>query len=400
MIESWLPFLQNFSKIHCGFSGGLDSSVLLHSLAACKDKLPPLQAIHINHGISPHAAAWEAQCAQFCENLALPLSSHSVTIDKKGNIEEKARNARYQVFKSCLQPGEALLLAHHADDQAETLLLQLFRGAGINGLAVMPESMPLASGTLIRPLLAFSRKALENYAQIAGFVWVEDESNTDEKYSRNYLRNSIIPALETKWPGLVANINRTAKHARDALENLEALAATDLEKASTRKDTLSIKVLETLPRARIMNCLRFWLKKNHLRSPSTQMLARIQEEFFHTRQDARPEIPLEHLTLRRYQNTLYLTENAFPQLPEKTPWSEAAKLSSLLGYPIESLAANIAIPEGSQAEIRFRQGGEILFWQGQHKALKKLLQEWKIPPWLRDRIPLLYINNQLTAVLR
>lgn len=402
MIESWLPVLQSFSKLWTGFSGGLDSTVLLDNLARHRALLPPIHAIHINHGISPHAAAWQAQSAEFCDRIAIPFFSHRVNFDKGGNIEEAARTARYEIFRATIQPGEALLLAHHADDQAETLLLQLFRGTGINGLAAMPEIMDFAPGRLLRPLLGIRRKTLENYAVARELTWVEDESNLDEKFSRNYLRHAVIPMLEQKWPGLVGNINRTARHCQEALANLETLAALDLAAASEYPDRLSLERLENFSRARIMNCLRFWLKKNHFRLPSTAAMEAMHKAFFSSRTDAEPDILLEDRRLRRYQNTLYLTEKHFPPLPEKTPWAEVAKLSQLLGYDLFARAQelNLTIPENAQAEIRFRKGGEVIFQQGQHKDLKKLLQAWKIPPWLRNRIPLLYVDNCLMAVLR
>jgi tRNA(Ile)-lysidine synthase len=404
VIDPWLLTLQSFSKIWIGFSGGLDSTVLLHSLAALQSILPPIQVIHINHGLSLQASAWQFHCEEICEKLALPCYHQSVEFNRHKNIEEGARNARYHVFESYIQAGEVLLLAHHADDQAETLLLQLCRGTGINGLAAMQEIMTFASGTLIRPLLGCTRKELEVYADVKNLIWIDDESNSDEKYSRNFLRRQIIPALTQKWPTVVNNINRTAQHCQDARVNLETLASLDLAKASDTIDILCTSVLAEFSKERVINCLRFWLKKNHLRSPTRIMTERIYNEFFQSRWDAEPEIVLEHLTLRRYQRCLYLVVNNLPVLPESTPLSKSSystELSKLLGYDIDTLIENtgLATSKLDALEVRFRKGGEVFFWHGQHKDLKKLFQLWKIPPWLRDRTPLLYLDNKLVAVL-
>lgn len=404
MIESWLATLQSFSKIWIGFSGGLDSAVLLDNLAAYQSSLPPIHAIHIHHGISVNADLWQSACASFCERLAIPFFCQKVDFDRSANVEEGARSARYEVFASQLQAGEALLLAHHADDQAETLLLQLFRGAGITGLAAMPEITAFAAGTLVRPLLNYSRKDLEKYAESKALTWVEDESNMDERYSRNYLRHALFPIIEQKWPAVVHNLNRSAKHCQDALSNLEALASLDLAVAADGNKVLSMDSMRRLPKPRLINLLRYWFKKNQIVAPSTLMMRRIYEEFFESKIDANPQIAFERLCLRRYQEKLYLTEKDVPNLPQSTSLSDAkelSKLNSLLGYNVQALIEKSGFPllADRKTEIRFRQGGEILFWHGQHKDLKKLLQEWKILPWMRNRMPLLYVDGVLVAVL-
>ncbi|HHT0593799.1 TPA: tRNA lysidine(34) synthetase TilS [Legionella anisa] len=450
----WFSCLSHFNKLIVGYSGGLDSTVLLHVLASQPTLLVKLVAVHVNHGISANALRWQLHCQQFCQNLGIPLVTQSVQFDRSANIEEGARIARYAVFSSLLTEQDCFISGHHLNDQAETVLLQLFRGSGVDGLAAMPDFGQLEPGKIARPFLTHSREQLEHYATLHQLNWIEDESNQDTSYSRNYLRQYIMPLLKKKWPGVVGNIARTALHCQQAKRNLDMLAAQDmileenLEKLTS--NSLLITSLKTLGRDRIANVLRSWLKNNQIQLPSTVTFWRLIDEVIFASQDATPEVSWGEVTVRRYQKHLYLDKKNANNLPCIKPLSKlAAKRempedrecrarvhteshedSSTLSTQVSSsivfgqrsiewsafpsplvmpdehinLVAKktnqgLVIPDDAKIFVRFRQGGEEFSWHGQTKRLKKLFQEWEVPPWLRERIPLIYFNDQLAAVV-
>lgn len=397
-----LECLQHFSALKVGFSGGLDSTVLLHALLQHQSELPIIKALHINHGLSKNALQWQLHCEAWCALHQVEFSAQSVSLERNSNIEEAARNARYRAFSSHLLENEAIVLAHHQDDQAETLLLQLLRGTGVDGLAGMSFTTPLGNNTIVRPLLMYSRKQLEEYALAHALSWIHDESNEDISYSRNYLRHNIFPLLQKKWPRAVENCARTAMHCQEAQSNLEALAQSDLRLNEASKSILSLKILQELPYQRAVNCLRFWFKKNQVRSPTTKIVETIFNEVLFAKPDANPLVQWGGVSLRRYQDSLYLIKGQDETLPETTKWHNFPAPFVLNGFGEISLTeveSKLVVPEGSLVEVRFREGGEVFYWHNQHKELKKLFQEWDIPPWFRNRIPLLYVNNQLVAVL-
>jgi tRNA(Ile)-lysidine synthase len=385
-----------------GFSGGLDSTVLLHALLQHQSDLPTIKAIHINHGLSVNASAWEAHCAEFCKSYGAIFSAQAVSFNHHANVEEEAREARYQAFSSMLDTSDALLLAHHQDDQAETLLLQLMRGAGVDGLAGMSLISAFGKNTIVRPLLTHSRKQLEEYAKEHALSWIIDESNEDVSYSRNYLRHNIFPLLQKKWPKAVENCARTAMHCGQAQSNLEALAESDLRLHEASKPILSLKPFQELPYSRAVNCLRFWFKKNQVRPPSTKILETIFKEVLFAKSDACPLVQWGGVSLRRYQDNIYILKAHDEALPLTTQWQDFPTPFVLEGFGeirLTEIESKLVVPKGSLVEVRFRQGSEVFYWHNQHKDLKKLFQQWHIPPWLRNRIPLLYVNNQLAAVL-
>ena len=196
LADDWQQSLANYNTLFVGFSGGLDSTVLMHCMASHPALVAKLRAVHVHHGLSVNATAWQAHCQQFCDALGIQLMVLKVTCNNRANIEESAREARYAAFSSLLSDNDCLLLAHHCDDQAETLLLQLLRGAGIDGLAAMPSVNNLSKGQLVRPFLQHSRQRLEAYAHQHRLAWINDESNQNSDFSRNYLRNEIMPLLQ------------------------------------------------------------------------------------------------------------------------------------------------------------------------------------------------------------
>ena len=403
LTDAWRATLSHHDQLMVGFSGGLDSTVLLHVLANERAFIGQLRAVHVHHGLSLNADAWLRHCQQVCETLSIPLMTQKVQCDARSNIEEGARTARYQVFSNLMNDNDGLLLAHHADDQAETLLLQLFRGAGIDGMAAMTAFKPLKKGMLIRPFLEHSREMLEKYAQYHQLSWIEDESNQNRMFSRNYLRHQILPLLQDKWPNIVGNLARSARHCQQAKINLDNLAEIDVSGLKKEPGKLSLASISGLSLTRLANVLRVWLRYNNVRRPPLSVLNRLINEVILARGDATPIVGWDGVRVQRFQHDLYLLKNKIikPQLVS-LEWSEFPTPLVLKGVGILSAAeasSGLLVRPNCRITVGYRQGGELFYWHGQTKQLKKLWQEWKVPPWERDSIPLLYIDGALAAVV-
>ncbi|HBI21942.1 MAG TPA: tRNA lysidine(34) synthetase TilS [Legionella sp.] len=406
LASDWLQRLAGYRTLWVGLSGGLDSVVLLHQLAHQPDLTGRVRAVHIHHGLSLYADAWLHHCQSLCIALGVPLMVRHVEFDRRANIEANARHARFDAFAALMTGGDGLLLAHHADDQAETVLLQLFRGAGVDGMAAMPAVKPFGGGDVVRPFLMHTRHTLEAYARRHQLTWVEDDSNQDIAFSRNYLRHQIMPLLQEKWPGVVANLVRTAQHCQQAKDNLAVLASLDCarngEQQALSADTLPLALIQPLDPARAANVLRSWLMNNSVRMPSTQTFNRLMTEVVLARNDARACVEWDRMAVRRYQQMLYLVRGASRGLANEV-WSSFPECIDV-GTRGDSLCASIAVaglyvPNGSQVEVRFRQGGELFSWRGQTKSLKQLFQQWCVPPWQRCDVPLIYIDGHLAQVV-
>jgi len=392
------------------FSGGVDSHVLLQLLAEARRQLPgPLAAVHVNHQIQQQSGDWEIHCRSACDELQVPF--HLLRVQGRARAGESpeaaARTARYRALAEWLPTHAVLTTAQHLDDQAETLLLQLLRGAGPRGLAAMPENSALGRGRLLRPLLETSRKAIVSYAREHRLRWIEDPSNTDTRYDRNLLRQRIIPELQQHWPGLSKVLARAASHQADQLELAQALAVLDYP-ACCRSDSsrLSVSALHCLSPARQRNLLRYWLERAGLPLPSRVLLERIRAEMLAGRQDASPLVHWPGAEVRRFRDGLY----CMTPLPSHDPtrryrWDFRAPLS--LDHAGGTLSATAVTGGGLRIDdrdgtmdIRFRRGGETLQPAGRRHRhrLKKLFQEWGVPDWERDRVPLVYSNGALIAV--
>ncbi len=410
-LYQYLETLEIPSRLLIAFSGGMDSHVLLHALASLRSEHPELvlRAVHIDHGLHADATQWSQHCQTVCQNLnieCLVLRLDGTQDWRQRSLEEVAREQRYQLLSGVLQEDECLLTAHTLDDQAETVLLQMLRGAGVQGLAAMPIVKVFAKGFLARPLLDVSRKSIQDYAVNFNLQWIEDTSNTSMRFDRNYLRHQVLPLLNSRWPAVKPVLARVADHCAEASELLEQLADQDLQLAAgSVPDTLSISVLKTLSWNRQKNLLRFWLRKLELRVPTALKLQQLLQDFLSAAADANPQMQWPGVDIRRFADDLY----AFTPLP-------AHNSQQILSWDLQQplpLPARIgvlmpeAIPEALQLSptaaitVRFRQGGERLYLSGRQgsRSLKKLMQEWRIPPWLRDRIPLLYQDECLVAVL-
>lgn len=386
------------------YSGGLDSHVLLYALAGLRTHFAAeLRAIHIHHGLHSRADFWAQHCQQTCEQLEIPYQIKYVTLPKNtgASIEALARDARYQAIEHSMQAGDICLTAHHADDQAETVLLQLFRGAGVAGLAAMPRSAPLGKGWQVRPLLRYTRAQLKTYAQQQQLEWIEDDSNADLRFDRNFLRHQALPILHQRWRSLSTTLLRVAQHQAEADGLLQEIGIVDLAHCfGNSTQQLQLAVLQTLSPARQRNVLRLWLKQQGLSLPTTAQLARLQNDVVHAIPDRQPVLRWEGGEIRRYQEQLYV----MPPLPIVPTGEIRWQFPEPLELPLGRLRATptqcrgLRLATGSELIIRFRQGGEILKARGQHHSVKKLLQVAPIPTWLRNYLPFIYQQQQLIVL--
>lgn len=389
-----------------GLSGGLDSVVLLTALARMRERLPfELRAVHVDHGIHPKSADWQRQCEALCRGLGVLLDSRSVKVSPAvgESLEALARDARYGVFEELLGQGGLLLLAHHEDDQAETFLLQALRGAGVRGLASMPPVTAFAGGTLARPMLGFSRAELRAWAEAEQLHWIEDPSNVDTGFDRNYLRHEVMPLLKRRWPGAAATLSRGARLAAEADAILQGLAAEDYTRAGAGL-TLPLELLAGLPEARQRNLLRYWLHRRSLPLPPAHKLDELLRQLG-AAEDRNPCVDWDGAEVRRYRQHLY-AQPPFPPTPEGFRLSPGEEHS--LGAGLGALRLVPALGEGIRAAlcgpgglaVGFRSGGEDCRPAGRahHRPLKKWLQDLHVVPWLRDRLPLIHANGELLAV--
>ncbi|PWB34592.1 tRNA lysidine(34) synthetase TilS [Pseudomonas sp. SDI] len=385
-------------------SGGLDSTVLLHQLAELsrQHSLPPLRALHVHHGLQAAADAWPAHCQHLCAQLGIPLQVIAVQVADSASLEQAARDARYAAFGAALGPGEVLLTGQHREDQAETLLLRLLRGAGLRGLTAMPESRPLGPGVLLRPLLDTPRNDLQAYAQVHGLDWIEDPSNRDTQFSRNYLRHQVLPALLQRWPQAARSLARSAAHLGEAQALLDELAAQDLALAQPldqwpwlQLPSLQLAALRQLSPARQRNALQYWLAAR-TRLPDTRHWSG-WDDLRDAAGDGRPVWRLTDGELHRCGERVYWLSGAWLQTPPAVqPWLAPAQALALSGNGRVELSGTL--PQGP-LQIRYRRGGEILDLPGRgRRDLKRLLNEQQLPLFARARLPLLFQGDRLLAV--
>lgn len=392
-------------QILVAFSGGLDSTVLLHQLVLWRTQHPDvtLRAIHIHHGLSPHADAWVTHCESVCAQWQVPLVVERVQLQDDGlGIEAQARRARYQAFAGALLPGEVLVTAQHLDDQCETFLLALKRGSGPAGLSAMGESSPFARTRLIRPLLTQTRDALERWAHTYALSWIEDESNQDDAYDRNFLRLRILPLLQQRWPHFAEATARSAALCAEQESLLDELLASDLANVVTAQGTLMIEPLMTMSGVRRSALLRRWLAGLNAPMPSRDGLERIWQEVALAREDASPCLHLGEYDVRRYQSQLWWVKSLSGQSETVLPWlswQTSLALPAGLGTVQLVPGGELRLPRADESiSIRFKAPG-LLHIVGRNggRKLKKIWQEQGVPPWRRDTTPLLFYGETLIA---
>jgi len=405
---SLLSRLPDASHYCIAYSGGLDSHVLLHALTAgAGDHGARITAVHVDHGLQQQSGDWAVHCRDVCTELGVPFEVlHIDARSRPGESPEAAaRRARYQALADWLPKDAVLLTAQHLDDQAETLLLQLFRGAGPRGLAAMPVEAPLGAGRLVRPLLERSRSEILEYASRHRLRWVEDPSNSDTRYDRNLLRRQLLPSIRQRWRGVDKVLARAAALQADQAELATALAGIDLAGCSVVRQPAQLdgKALRRLVRSRQRNLLRHWIDANHLPLPAQVIIDRIIDTVLSARPDASPIVHWPGAEVRRYRQRLYIMSPRPAVDPrQRFTWNlhQPLPLAGGLLSAAPTTGGGVRVPQNTPLQVGFRQGGEVLQPTGRagHHALKKLFQEWQVPEWERARVPLLFSDSALIAV--
>jgi tRNA(Ile)-lysidine synthase len=402
--------LPSSRRLLVAYSGGMDSHVLLHAIMQNRNELAAeIEAVHVNHGLQKDAHAWAERCSAYCKTHEIPITILEVdaTHAKGESPEAAARDSRYIAIRNMMQEGDILLTAHHSEDQAETVLLQLLRGSGPSGLSAMPMINGFGPGFHVRPLLEHSRSDLAEYAKQNHLEWLEDFSNRDISFDRNYLRHEVIPLLRQRWPALEKTLSRSASHCAEAQLLIEQAARVDLQEMQLDQNgSMSITALADLPPPRARAVIRTWISDAGLTLPDTARLDRVLREMLTAREDRNPMVGWPGVELRRYRERLYLmptTQELDQTLELEWDGGSALVLPSGLGIlHAESAEQGISSHawERGNITISFRAGGERCRPLGRDnsRSLKNLFQEHGIPPWQRGRIPLVKIDGVLVAV--
>lgn len=397
------------SSFLVAYSGGVDSSVLLHALYTVKKQNTTnfaIKAIHIHHGLSAHADQWVTHCQQQCQSWQIPLSVHYVTLDiQLGNIENQARNARYDVIKKHLQPNDILCTAQHLDDQCETFFLALKRGSGPTGLSSMAQKTDFYDNMLIRPLLNISRADIEQYAQYYQLNWVEDESNQDDHYDRNFLRLKVLPMINARWPHFSQMVARSAELCQQQQQLIDDLLSDEFRMMLDKQGAIDVVSLSNCQDYKRNALLRMWFKQHHCMMPSRQQLTIIWQTVACAQDDANPKFSFNDKQIRRYKDKLYLLPHYAQTQSMILAWDiqDPLILPDHIGTLKTEYNSSGLIRRPTSTEvvtIRFYAQGMIkIVGRSGSRTIKKIWQEKHIPSWMRTRIPLIYYDDQLiTAV--
>ena len=387
------------------FSGGVDSTVLLEAARRLVGErgLPAVRALHVNHRLEPEAASWTEHCRRWCETRAVTF--HALTVDARPgpgqSPEEAAREARYAALGAALGPGESLCVAHHADDQAETVLLNLLRGCGVRGTGAMAPVRGLASGRLLRPLLNVRRTDIEACARHWALEWLEDPANQRQHHPRNRLRHQLMPLIEEMSPGAVRNLVRGAGLHREAAQMLDDLAGRDLSKCRDGPG-LSRRALAALPAGRRRAVLRRWVAGAGVRPLPRARLEELDRQLMQAARDRAPRLDLGAVELRVHADRvlLFASSNTLDSGVGAWPWRPGQVLELPGGQLSAQPAAGTGLSHGEGLEVRLRTGGERCRPAGRRhsQTLKRLLQAHAVPPWARGHLPLVYRDGALVAV--
>jgi tRNA(Ile)-lysidine synthase len=392
-------------RLTVGLSGGVDSIVLLDILRRLRARLRvKLSALHVNHRLSRNAVHWAAFCRRASRAHGVPCRVVEVSVRRSNSIEGAARAARYAVFAR--EPCDYLLLAQHQDDQVETVLLQLLRGTGVRGLAGMPLMRKDEGARILRPLLDVTRTEILDYAKARGLKWIEDESNRDTQFTRNFLRHEVLPAIARRFPAYRAAVARAAGHLGDAAGLLDDLAAAD-GADYLEHGTLAVAGLARLPQPRARNLLRHFLAGHGVLMPDAKHLDEALRQARSAKEDARLVLDLGEYELRRFEGRLHVVaKGAAPRDGYARRWrgERTLALPALGGVltmaPAQGRGINLERLVAGPVSIRVRRGGERLQPDCRRpcRTLKNLLQEARIPPWERERLPLVYSGGTLVWI--
>lgn len=409
LAEYLLRQLGDRRRVCVAFSGGLDSTVLLHALVQLRATVLPelrLRAMHVNHGLSAFAPAWTASCEAHCRAWQVEFVPLSVTVDaREGGIEAAARSARYSALTAHLLLGETLLTAQHLNDQCETFLLALKRGSGPAGLSSMSVNAEIGGFPVLRPLLNVERQRLEDYAREQRLTWIEDDSNRNVRFDRNFLRLEVLPLLYQRWPHFASAAARSASLCAEQESLLDELLHEALVNLTDASGSLSISGLIDLSPARRFALIRRWLSSRGAKMPSREQLQKLWDEVALSREDAEPQLRLGANSVRRYRQRLYWLAPMRSLKEIVVAWSGERPLGlpDSLGNLVFGEAAKSALtlrkPRADESlSVRFHASGEVhRVGRDRSRSIKKLWQELNVPPWQRERTPLIYYNEQLMA---
>lgn len=384
-------------RIVVAFSGGMDSTVLLHAVAEFIDDRSRVHALHVNHGLNPRSDAWQRHCQTACRDLGVGYDFSRVSVGSDGGTEAAARTARYAAFGDFLVAGDALWLAHHRDDQAETLLWKLMRGGGVAALAGMPESRRLGAAYLRRPFLDIPRIEIATWANARDLEWIDDDSNVDARFDRNFIRHEVLPVLQVKWPDAADRLRHAARRFADEAVLVRAALDRRLEEIDATGTRIPARVAAD-PQA--LPLLRRWLESNGVGG----VRQRVVMEIVRQADGALDRMPLVRVSavhsVRRFAQHLHLVTD--PQISfEDANWNLADTLLTAAGRLVAQRGTGWGLRgDIAHVQVRARCGGERLRppRRGGSRSVKQLLRDAHIPPWLRDAYPLIYIDGALAAV--
>ncbi|GEA59525.1 tRNA lysidine(34) synthetase TilS [Vibrio comitans] len=399
------------NRLVLALSGGLDSRVMLECLSHYQLQNPTLEvrAVHVHHGLSRNADHWMEQCRLWCEEARVSFYAEFASLDihSKQSLEAQAREARYALLSKHLNKNDLLLTAQHADDQLETMLLALKRGSGPRGLAAMGIKSTFGEAMLVRPFLSLKREALEAFAKQQALEWVEDESNQDTQFDRNFLRHQVIPALSKRWPEIQASALRSAQLCFEQEQLLDELLDQQYQSVLNADNSLHADALGELSEAIRNRLLRRWFAENSFPMPGKKALGLIYHEVIKASQDANPKLIIGKVSVRRFQKNLFLVEQS-----KETPYWQSAiaidtatELPNDLGFVEISSQSDIGLPvrapkPDEKVWVQFNPGGLTAHpdERSGSRKLKKLFQEYQIPPWKRSQTPILMYNEEVVAV--
>ena len=396
---------KSYDEFLIAYSGGCDSTALLYfaKQVAKKNKIN-IRAIHVNHNLNKESKKWENHCKEFCKEINVELYIENINIILKpgDSIEEKAREERYSSIYSQMGKKTLMMTAHHGDDQAETFLYQLFRGSGAKGLSSMPRIKKIKKGFHLRPFLAFNKKTLEDFLESKTLSYIEDQSNNNTDFSRNFIRKEILPDIKKKWPSCASTISRSAKNISESYKLNEDLAMIDIQKFLVKNICkLSISV-RGLDKYRCNNVIRYWISKNNYRMPSSEQMNSIYSNVINAGKDKVPFFLCSEYEIRRHNDYIEIMQPL-----QKHDSSSIYKWKSMENLIITNLSLNLRWTDlekrfgrkiDHDVEVRFRKTGENIKLYSSKKSLKDYMREINMPPWKRERTPLIYINKELRVI--
>ena len=407
-IESALTQYHNPPHIYIGYSGGIDSHVLLHLCASMAHLKEKITAVYVHHGLQLEADAWAEHCKKTATGLGVDFKVIRVdAIASQGESpEEVARNARYTALRTLIETDDLLLVAQHREDQLETVLLQLFRGSGLSGLSAMPAFMDFGKGVLLRPLLDTPKIAVDDYAKLHALSWIEDPSNQNNNFNRNFLRNAIVPLLKQRWPACDKTVARSAGHCSEAQLLLsEQAKKLFLPIFNILDETLTISQLIAYSLNQQRLVIREWFQMLNLKMPSQAFIERIQSDVISVRPDSDPLLSGKGYCIRRYRDKLYCLKVDEAEKIVASIWPKMQiSFSFSAGQALYFMPSSAGICydkwQKSTVVVKARSGGEKISLPGRkgHHDLKQLFQEAGIAPWERAGIPLIYLDDKLAVV--